>query len=268
MLTESWFVGPWPTSGHILTLAVPSCVRWGGPELGWDHDQQAVTSWCWLYQAVWGGAVQNWAGIMTNKRSHPDAGCTKLCEVWRSRTGLLALWALVQGANSAGLLVDCLINVPAATHMVCRDSCMCCHTGIEVAAEACYLTHMVLTPGQPVLAQTLTHQMPSRVATKHYLLSPWSHWIEARREQSLCFPPSRQVPSHKATSGVKGQVLDITCQPCVTPKVIYEGEKDGCKGKYRYRNIVSALVFSVLHMLFQGFYWWSVCHSLHMKSTQ
>ena len=45
---------------------------------------------------------------------------------------------------------------------------MCCHTEIEVAIPP---SHNILTMGQPVLALTLQHHVPGRVATEYQFLS-------------------------------------------------------------------------------------------------
>ena len=66
------------------------------------------------------------------------------------------------------LLVGCLTSQQQASvcqGRICSDNCTCCHTEIELADQTFYLTHSILTPGQPVPVLTLERQAPGRVAT-------------------------------------------------------------------------------------------------------
>ena len=49
---------------------------------------------------------------------------------------------------------------------ICSDSCMCCHSDVEVADQTCYLIQSQCTDTQqPVPVLTLYNQAPSRVTT-------------------------------------------------------------------------------------------------------
>ena len=70
---------------------------------------------------------------------------------------------LLNVASQARLwLVGCLSNVQATSvsqWQVCLNSSTWCHTETE-DSRWCYLTHSILTPGQPVLVLTLSCQVP------------------------------------------------------------------------------------------------------------
>ena len=78
------------------------------------------------------------------------------------------------------LLVGCLTSQQYASvsqGQICSDKWMCCHTEIEVADQTFYLTHSILTLGQPVPALTPFSQAPGRVATGQPIvkLLVWLH---------------------------------------------------------------------------------------------
>ena len=74
---------------------------------------------------------------------------------------------------------------------ICQVNCTCCHTKTDVAISS---SHIVLTPGQLVLALTLHHKIPNWKATRRPAFKS-AVWLDQGKWEAIPRPPAFKTDS-------------------------------------------------------------------------